>query len=148
MFALVLLTCAACSTGTTSPTPTPATAIGSPSNEPTVEITYPVEGEPVRGTDVLVALTVRAFEITEARGEPRDGEGHLVYYLDVAELPAGKDATDIAEGAGRAEASSQTSHTWKDVTAGRHTLGAQLVRSDDSPLDPPVIDTLEIVVSG
>ena len=41
-----------------------------------------------------------------------------------------------------------TSHTWKDVSAGRHTLGVQLVNNDDSPLDPPATDTVEITVGG
>ena len=118
--------------------------------KPSVEITYPQQGgDPIPPGDVLVALTVRSFDIVDQRGaKAKDGEGHLVYYLDVDEIPTQAGTSAISKGAGEAEASALTSHTWTGVAAGRHTLGVQLVNNDDTPLEPPVTDEIEIAVGG
>jgi hypothetical protein len=129
-----------------SPSPlAPAEAI-----KPAVEITYPqAGGDPIPPGDVLVALTVRSFDIVDQIGaKPKDGEGHLVYYLDVDDIPTEAGASALVRGAGRSNASAMTSHTWRDVGAGPRTLGVQLVNNDDTPLDPPVTDEIEIVVGS
>ena len=146
---LVLVVAAACSNGgtsTSSPTSTDASAAAA--GKPSVEITYPPEGgDPIPSGEVLVALTVRSFGIVDSMGaKPKAGEGHLVYYLDVDRIPTGADATNVSDG--RAEAAALTSHTWRKVAAGRHTLGVQLVNNDDSSLEPAATDTIEIVVGG
>jgi hypothetical protein len=131
-----------------SPTSTPLTAEAAA--KPAVEITYPQEGgDTLPAGDVLVALTVRSFGIVDDSGaKPKDGEGHLVYYLDVDKIPTKPGRSAIAKGAGEAKSSTMTSHTWKDVGAGRHTLGVQLVNNDDTPLEPPATDRITVVVSA
>jgi hypothetical protein len=148
----LLLSAVACSGGTslTGSSPRPTALPADLTNKPSVEITYPQEGaDPVQAGQVLVALTVRAFELTDAKdAKNANGEGHIVYYLDADPIPTGEDASDVPKGAARAKASAMTSHTWKDVSAGHHTLGVQLVNNDDSPLDPPATDTVDITVGG
>jgi hypothetical protein len=147
----VLVLAVACGNGGSTPSvPTPTSLSAEAAGKPSVEITYPPDdGDPLPRGTVLVALTVRSFGLVDAMGgKPKDGEGHLVYYLDVDPIPSGADATDVPEGAGRAEASAMTSHTWEKVAAGRHTIGVQLVGNDDTPLDPPSTDTVDIVVGG
>lgn len=149
MCLLVLaVACGNAPTSTSTPSPTPMSAEAA--SKPAVEITYPPDGgDPIPSGNVLVALTVRSFSLVDANaGDAKDGEGHVVYYLDVDPIPTGDDATDVPEGAGRAKASAMTSHTWKKVAAGRHTLGVQLVTNDDAPLDPPATDAIDIVVGG
>ena len=112
---------------------------------PQVEINHPDDGSRLRSDDVLVTLTVRSFEIAERGSEPKDGRGHVIFYLD-ADPP-----TDEGRSALRSRASSRrvrgTSFTWKDVEPGRHRLAVQLVRSDDTPLDPPAIDRVAVRVA-
>lgn len=153
--AALALTLAACSAGTGDATPAPTVEPTQLSVEeasrPGVEITYPVAGaDPLPAGDVLVAVTVRSFSIVDVNGSGgRGGDGRVVYYLDVDPIPTDNDATDVPNaGSGRAEVSSMTSHTWPDVSAGRHILGVQLVDDDDRPLDPPVVDSVEIVVGA
>jgi hypothetical protein len=147
---LLLLPTSSCGTaGSPQPASTPTPLPVEEASRPAVEITYPPEGaEPLPAGDILVALTVRSFGIVDEIGsKTKDGVGHVVYYLDVEDIPAEGDAATV-EGSGRAKASAQTNHTWKDVAAGRHTLGVQLVNNDGTPLDRPATDTVRIVVGG
>lgn len=119
-------------------------------SKPSVEITYPEKGsDPVAPGDVLVALTVRSFTVVDKIGKTaKRGEGHLVYYLDVDKIPTVTGASALTRSGIDSAASAQTSHTWKHVKAGRHTLGVQLVNNDDTPLDPPATDEIEVRVAG
>ena len=147
----LLVSAVACGGGASStPTPIQTQPSAEEASKPSVEITYPAErGDPLPSGDVLVALTVRAFGIVDEIGsKPQDGKGHVVYYLDVPEIPSRPGASALAEQTGRSAASARTSHTWTDVAPGRHSLGVQLVNNDDTPLEPPVTDEIEIVVGG
>jgi hypothetical protein len=153
LFVALALFAVACGGGTRTTTPTPAATEELTPEEaavPAVEITYPQEGgDPIPSGDVLVAVTVRSFGIVDRiGGKPKAGEGHLVYYLDVEDVPTKDGRSAIADGSERSAASAMTSHTWKDVGPGPHTLGVQLVNSDDTPLDPPQTDEVRIVVGG
>jgi hypothetical protein len=136
------------STLTPAPSPSATELTAAEAAKPDVEITYPPQGrDPIATGDVLVALTVRSFSIVDRIGEDaKEGEGHLVYYLDVDDIPTKEGRSAVAEGPGRAAASTMTSHTWEDVSPGPHTLSVQLVNNDDTPLTPPVIDEIEVVV--
>lgn len=88
------------------------------------------------------------------------GDGHLNFYLDVDPVPidAGKPAvlpSPLPSGYKGKIARAWDSNTqlnmlwlWKEVPNGNHTLGAQLVNNDDTPLSPPVWDKVTIVVNG
>ena len=133
-----------------SPSASPTQLTPAEAAKPSVEITYPQEGgDPIPAGDVLVALTVRSFEIVDEKGaKPKDGKGHLVYYLDVDNVPTKAGSSALVKGDGRSKASTMTSHTWTEVEAGTHTLAVQLVENDGTPLEPAVTDEIEVVVQG
>ena len=88
----LLLSAVACSGGVAHRIVTHADALPAElANKPSVEITYPQEGaDPVPAGQVLVALTVRAFELADAKdAKNAKGEGHIVYYLDADPIPTG-----------------------------------------------------------
>jgi uncharacterized protein (DUF58 family) len=88
----------------------------------------------VTGEDVTVTVSVQNFGLGT--------EGSLVYYLD----------TPLAQTSGRLPAgprvvySTQTSHTWSDLSEGTHTLTVQLVDASRRPLSPPVRASVTINV--
>ena len=118
----------------------------SPDGEPFLAISAPKNDETIRAGAVQVTLTIRNFTIANKIGaKAKAGEGHIHYYLDVDEIPTTPGKEAIVEGEGRYVATTATSYTWNDVSAGRHQLGAQLIQNDHTPLDPPV--TAEVTVT-
>src|SRR5688572_18299566 len=109
------------------------------SGETDAIITSPSQGSTVDAGNVTVAVDVKKFDVVDKIGEePRDGEGHVHYYIDVGEIPTvdGEPAT-TDEGTYHAQATTQ--FTWEDVEAGEHSFAVQLVNNDHTPLSPPVI---------
>jgi hypothetical protein len=130
-------------TGTAS-----ATAVA-PGTGPDAMITSPKHGATISGTSVKVKLDVDNFDVVDKVGDKRkDGEGHVHFYLDVPQIPTTQGEEAIVEGTGRYVAKSSTTHTWKDLTAGQHVLGAQLVNNDHTPLQPPVTAQITVTVNG
>ena len=112
-------------------------------------ITSPKHGATVSGESVTVKVDVDNFDIVNKLGDKRkDGQGHIHFYLDVAQMPTTPGEDAIVEGEGSYVATSSTSHTWKDLTAGQHTLGAQLVHNNHRPLEPAVTAQITITVGG
>ena len=114
---------------------------------PTLDIASPSDGATVSPGDVAVKLDVANFEVVDKLGEAASvGEGHIHFYIDVDELPteAGKPAVTADQNT--YHAAKETSHTWKNVAAGEHVLGAQLVNNDHTPLDPPVTAKVKVTV--
>jgi hypothetical protein len=109
------------------------------SSETDVIITRPSQGGTVEAGSVTVSVEVKKFDVVDKIGEaPRDGEGHVHFYIDVGEIPTvdGEPAT-TEEGTYHAQAT--TEFTWEDVELGAHTFAVQLVNNDHTPLRPPVI---------
>ncbi|MGH2773433.1 MAG: DUF4399 domain-containing protein [Actinomycetota bacterium] len=114
---------------------------------PTLDIASPSDGTTVSPGDVEVKLDVANFDVVDKLGEAASaGEGHIHFYIDVDELPteAGKPA--VTADTNTYHAAQETSHTWKNVAAGEHVLGAQLVNNDHTPLDPPVTAKVKVMV--
>jgi hypothetical protein len=119
---------------------------GAEGGDPSVEITSLEDGDTVEAGGVEVSVDVENFDVVDKLGEPpADGEGHVHYYLDVAEVPTtpGQPAV-TAEGTYHAEATE--SFTWEDVSPGTHTFAVQLVNNDHTPLEPPVTASVEVTV--
>ena len=88
-----------------------------------------------------------AFRLVDKLGEaPKDGEGHVHFYLDVDEIPTtpGKPAVTADESTYHATA--MAIYVWKDVPSGKHTFGVQLVNNDHTPLEPAVTSEQEVTV--
>ncbi len=113
--------------------------------DPTVYILSPSPDSSVSGPDVTVKTYVTNFELLPGGGTPPTmATGHLIYYLDVtAPMTVGESAT-TAEGT--YVISTATTHVWMGVAPGPHTFTVQLVNSDDTPLDPPDIVRVPVVV--
>ena len=125
-----------------------ATAVAS-GEAPDLMITSPDHGATVSGGSVKVKVDVDNFEIVNKIGDKRkDGQGHIHYYLDVAQIPTTPGKEAIVEGEGRYVATSSTTHTWEDLTPGQHVLGAQLVNNNHRPLEPAVTAQITITVGG
>lgn len=117
------------------------------SNPYVVEITYPQADATLTGSDVLVAIAVRGFNVVDKLGEDaKKGEGHVHYYLDVAQIPTTPGKAAVTDDDETYHATASTSHTWTDVEPGEHTLGVQLVNNDHTPLEPPSTHEVQITV--
>jgi hypothetical protein len=125
-----------------TPTPTPT-----PTAEANVTITSPEEGANITAGNVTVSVNVTNFTLVEPTGQANaPGEGHLHYYLD-AVVPTNASAPAIPETGGYV-VSTNTSHTWENVTPGAHNLSVQLVNNDHTPIIPLAADMVNVTVSG
>jgi hypothetical protein len=92
--------------------------------------------------DVIVTIEVQNFDIVEMIGDvPVEGEGHVVFYLDMFPLTS-PDRSALPEGGIGAIAVADTTYTWTDVSPGQHLFSVQLVNNDSTPLDPAVVDAV------
>jgi plastocyanin len=124
-----------------SPTALSAENIGTPK----IVIKDPVEGSEVAPGNVTISVEIMNFLLADKFGQKNvPGEGHIHYYMDaVVPTEPGKPAISAP---GTYAPSPNTSHTWDDVAPGRHNLSVQLVNNDHTPLDPPVVSTVNITV--
>ncbi|MEN6518484.1 MAG: hypothetical protein ABFC38_09860 [Methanospirillum sp.] len=101
----------------------------------------PFDGGILSGT-VTVSVQVTGFALVPPGGPNRPGAGHLVYYRDVTPKTAPGETALTPQGT--CNISSATSYTWEGIAPGTHTFAVQLVNADDSPLDPPAIDAVDV----
>jgi hypothetical protein len=131
------------------PLPSPAVdsikvTVEAPKGNPSIIIQTPKDGTDLPPGVIIIAVKVSNFIINkEDMGSvSRDGEGHLIYYID--EDPP-KDQGKLAT-TKTSIASADLSYLWKTVTEGQHTFSVQLVNNDDTPLKIPVITKVNINV--
>lgn len=119
--------------------------VGPPPGEPDITFVTPADGDSLPPGNIVLALAVDNFIISkkDTGVVNREGEGHLIYYLDEdPPIDAGHPAlTDTST------VSFATSYLWKNVKEGKHVFAVQLVNNDDTPLDSPVVKTLSIDVA-
>lgn len=117
--------------------------------KPAIEINYPAEGgDALPGGEVIVAVTVRSFDVVDKLSKAaKEGEGHVHYYLDVDDLPTKPGKPAVTADERTYHAAGTTSHRWKDVEPGMHTFAVQLVNNDHTPLEPPVTDEVRVRVA-
>jgi hypothetical protein len=112
-----------------------------------VKIVAPAQGSDVTAGDLKVSVDVKKFDIVDKLGQaPKDGEGHIHYYLDAGEIPTrdGQPAVTNDERTYHAQATKE--YTWPNVSVGEHTFAVQLVNNDHTPLRPPVIAQVTVRV--
>ena len=108
----------------------------------TVTIAQPADGAELDAGPVLVVMEVSGVEIVSAGNmEPGTGHHHLIVDADVDwALPIPNDPGVHHMG------QAQTEYTLTDLTPGEHRIIAVVADGVHIPLDPPVSDTITVVV--
>jgi hypothetical protein len=134
---IIIVTCVMLSGCTTTP------------KTPTVKITAPSNGATLPAGDIRVDADVQNFNIVDKQGQANvTGEGHVHFYMDVSPIPsaAGQPAIPANTSALWAHVS-DNSYTFANVPPGPHTIVAQLVNNDHTPVYPIVSDMVTITVT-
>ncbi len=113
---------------------------------PSAIIQLPLNRATVPAGSINVLVKVSNFNLVNKLGQTNSqGEGHIHYFLDaVAPIEPGKPAVTAT---GTYAATAETSYSWANVKPGTHTLSVELVNNDHTPLTPPVVAKVTIVVS-
>jgi hypothetical protein len=92
-------------------------------------------------------VEVLNLKLVDKLGQPNiAGEGHIHYFLD--ELPPTTPGKPATTAPGTFVATTDTSHTWKNLSPGSHTLSVELVNNDHTPLASPVVATINVNVKS
>ncbi|MCL5073972.1 MAG: hypothetical protein M1308_24230 [Actinobacteria bacterium] len=118
--------------------------VKAPDGNPALIISTPQDGTNLPPGIIIISLKVSNFVISkkDMGSVNRDGEGHLIYYID-EDPPIEQGKPAVTE---TAIVSADTMHIWKTVTEGRHSFSVQLVNNDDTPLKIPVIAKVDVEV--
>lgn len=143
--AVVMLAIMAASVLLSGCTTTPATT-----GAPTITISSPQDGATVPAGNVTVTVQVTNFSIVDKQGQASvPGEGHLHFYMDVSPLPNDPVKPAIPANASAVWAHvSGTTYTFTNVSAGTHTISAQLANNDHTPVSPIVTDSVTVTATG
>ncbi len=137
---ILMLVLAAC---TPAPTPTPTPPTGSP--QPGIGH---LSASMVDLDEAVAGVDVRIYARTlDQNNGIYSGVQSIIYYLD-ATPPTTKGKPALTS-AGTYKEMPQTEDQgviWKNTPSGMHTFSVQLVNSDYTPLDPPVIAQVSIMV--
>lgn len=121
-----------------------------PAGKAGIVIQSPTDGSSVPAGGITVSVTASNFKVVDKLNQaPVAGEGHVHFFVDVAEgdVPTEKGKPAVsAEGTYHAIAT--TTYTWPDVKAGTHTFCAELVNNNHTPLEPePQVDCVTVTVT-
>jgi hypothetical protein len=112
-------------------------------NPASVFITSPEFDGGIGAGMVTVTVQVRNFSLVNGTGRPvTPGEGHIIYFRDVT--PRTESGLPAKTQPGTYQVSYNTSCTWYNVTPGTHTFSVELVTNDNTPLEPAVIDAVDV----
>jgi plastocyanin len=115
---------------------------------PTISITQPDNGASVTAGDITVSVDVSNFKLVDKLGQTNvAGEGHIHYFLDVTP-PTTQGQPAIPPNGSIWAATASTTYTFKNVSAGSHTISVELVNNDHTPLQPPVTASVSITVTS
>jgi hypothetical protein len=123
----------------------PTLAIAVPNGtagSPAVLIVDPAFDGGIAAGTVTVSVQVTGFALVRPGAPNRQGTGHLVYYRDAT--PRTMQGETALTAPDTCAASAETAYTWEGVAPGTHTFAVQLVNGDDTPLDPPTIDAVDV----
>ncbi len=114
---------------------------------PEILIISPSGGGIVGPYNFTISVEVKNFNLADRIGQVNvPGEGHIVYYLDVA--PPISAGTPAIPASGMYAISMGTSNFWDNVPIGTHEAAVELVNNDNTPLVPPATDSIPIVMRG
>lgn len=102
-----------------------------PKEAPRLEISSPEDSAIVKGSNVTVNLKVYNFRIVPVANPVKDGEGHFHVWLDSEKRITAEDTV-----------------TFENVASEKHTIVAELVKSNHSSLNPKIIKTISVNVES
>jgi hypothetical protein len=110
-------------------------------------IVQPKEGSVLSINDVNVSVRAQNFLLNKGSSkENMTGQGSINYFIDVpVPTTIGKLAVSAA---GTYVHSQNASYTWKNVSAGTHNFSIELVDGNNTPLNPPVMDTATVTIAN
>jgi outer membrane protein assembly factor BamB len=113
---------------------------------PKVTILLPQNRSTISPGDVTVSVQVNNLNLVNKIGQAvASGEGHINYFLDVvAPTTPGQPAVTAA---GTYTSTANLTYTWTNVAPGTHTFSVELVNNDNTPLNPPVVVKVVVVIS-
>ena len=136
-----LLMASACSNKSTTTTTSVTTSTMA---APTIAITSPTSPVPVPG-NVTVTVQVTNFDLEEKQGQANvAGQGHIHYFMDITPPTTPGQPAIPANGSWAHTAA--TSYTFNNVPSGQHTFSVELVNNDHTPLNPPVVTSVDVLV--
>lgn len=111
-----------------------ALAQSSQDTTPQLKIITPSDGQTIYGDKIPVLFGVDNFQLTDFQKNPTaaPGQGHIHLWLD--------DTNQTPETAVKVI---DDNYTYSNVTYGDHTLHAELVNNDHTPLNPPQATTVQ-----
>ena len=116
---------------------------GCTKSSPTLTIISPTNNSTVSAGSITITVKVTNFKISDKIEQANvAGQGHLVYFLDVAAPTApGK---SVLTDPGTFASVPATIHTWTFVMGGSHTFSVELTNNDETPLVPPVVAIVKV----
>lgn len=124
--------------------------------QPTYSVIYPERGSPsifiifppfdggILAGNVTILVEVTNFTLTPPGGKNRPGTGHLIYYRDV--VPPVMNGIPAFTPQGTFGVTSETTFEWNGIIPGTHTFAVELVNADNTPIDPPRVDAIDVTV--
>lgn len=98
---------------------------------PSLKIISPQDGQIVKGPTVTIGISAFNFTAVPVGSPVKDGEGHFHVWLDsYKKISAGN------------------VFVFENVTSGRHSVAAELVKSDHSSLSPKIMQSININVES
>jgi outer membrane protein assembly factor BamB len=117
------------------------------STAPTIRFDSPLDGASIPAGDVTVTAETANFKLVDQLGKPNSaGQGHIHYFLD-ADAPTTQGQPAVTA-PGTYAATANTTYTWNNVPAGKHTLSIELINNDHTPLNPPVVQKITVTVDS
>lgn len=114
---------------------------------PSLTITQPQNGVTLTSNNVTISVQVSNFNLVNKLGSPNvAGEGHIHYFKDVT-APTTPNQPAVTA-AGTYAATVDTSYTWTNVAEGMHTFSVELVNNDHTPLNPPIVTTVMVIIQS
>ena len=102
-----------------------------PKSNSTLVIVSPKDGDLIKSSTVVVELNAEKFDVVPIRYPVKDGEGHFHVWFD-----SDKKVT------------TEKIITFENAVSGRHTVVAELVKSDHSSLSPKMTKSITINVES
>lgn len=112
-----------------------STALGGAASPPNVTIASPKAG--AEGNEFQMVVAIAEFDLKPVGTTPGKaaGQGHIHYLVD------GKPAEGDY-------ATPNKNFTFRNLAAGEHTLRAELVNNDHTPLSPPIFAEVKVKATG
>ncbi len=124
-----------------------ATACAPRTPVPSIRIISPIDGATIPAGDVTITALVSNFDLVNKIGPPNvPAEGRIVYFFDVMPPTDPRFPAFPSKGYDYYYPTIANTHTWSDVEPGSHVFWVELVKSDLTPLYPPIVAGVTVTV--